>query len=140
MHGSTNAYLIKADGSVWHASDERLKKDIQPIDNALDIVMLLNGVYFKWDPEMIEGASDDRTIGMIAQDVERVIPEIVETGEDGYKSLEYTKLAPILIQALKELNEQKNNEIQLLQQEIDDLENRLESIEKMLGIQEIKTN
>jgi len=83
----------------------------------------------------------------INTDVEEIIPEIVDTDEDGYKGLEYTKLAPILIQALKELNEEKNQEISLLQQEIlendqeiEDLNNRLDAIEMQLGIQEIKIN
>lgn len=78
-------------------SDERLKKNIKPIENALDKVMQLAGVEFDW-------VNNDRhSIGLIAQQVEAIVPEVVDTKEDGYKSISYGKLTGVLIEAIKEL-------------------------------------
>lgn len=78
-------------------SDERLKKNIKPIENALDKVMSLAGVQFDWKE------TDRHSIGLIAQQVEQIVPEVVETKEDGYKSISYGKLTGLLIEAIKEL-------------------------------------
>jgi len=78
-------------------SDERLKKNIKPINNALEKVMSLAGVEFDWKE------NDRHSIGLIAQQVEQIVPEVVETKEDGYKSISYGKLTGLLIEAIKEL-------------------------------------
>jgi hypothetical protein len=78
-------------------SDARLKKNIKPIDEALSKVMALAGVEFDW----VE--SDKAAIGVIAQQVEEVVPELVHTNESGYKSVSYGNLAALLIEAVKEL-------------------------------------
>lgn len=84
-------------------SDIRLKENITPIPNALEKIKQLNGVYFNWN-ESHEGRmsvdTDSRQVGVIAQDVEKVLPEIV-TGKE-HLSVDYTKLVPVLIQAMKE--------------------------------------
>jgi hypothetical protein len=50
---------------------------------------------------LIKGFSDDKQIGLIAQDVETVLPELVKTGTDGYKSVSYAKLTVVLVEAIK---------------------------------------
>jgi len=89
---------------AWTSSDLRLKKNIDPVSNALGSILKLNGVKFDWRteefPEM--GFTKAKQIGLIAQDVEKVIPELVNEGPNGYKSVDYSKIAPVLIEAIKE--------------------------------------
>lgn len=83
-----------ATGDVTAFSDVRLKDNIETIDNALDKVSSLRGVYFDRDGE--------RGTGVIAQEVEEVLPEVVHDGED-YKSVAYGNMVGVLIEAIKEL-------------------------------------
>jgi len=86
-------------------SDARLKTDIIEIQNALDTIEKINGVKFKWNELATNSDKDKVQVGVIAQEVEAVVPEIVNTNDDGYKSVSYDKLVPLLIQAVKELSE-----------------------------------
>lgn len=86
-------------------SDARLKTDIVAIQNALDTIEKINGVKFKWNELATNPDKDKIQVGVIAQEVEAVVPEIVNTNDDGYKSVSYDKLVPLLIQAVKELSE-----------------------------------
>lgn len=82
-------------------SDIRLKKDITPIEKALGKVLSMRGVAFRWtDPKQL------KQIGMIAQEVEAVIPEVVESGPDGFKGINYSSLIGLLIEAIKEQQSQ----------------------------------
>jgi hypothetical protein len=81
---------------VTATSDERLKSDIQTIDNALDKVMKLRGVSFTKQAE--------KGIGVIAQEIEKVLPEVVTNGE--YKSVAYGNIVGVLIEAIKEQQKQ----------------------------------
>jgi hypothetical protein len=93
-------------------SDERLKEDIQPISGGLDKVMQLQGVTYKRND-----VKDAKTqIGVIAQQVEPILPEVVLTAEDemGTKSVDYAKMTAVLIEAVKELKQ----EITQLKQQI----------------------
>jgi hypothetical protein len=88
-----------ATGNVTAYSDKRLKSNIETIDNALARVKKLNGVtYNRKDIE--QGV---RHMGLIAQDVQRVAPETVRTGPDGYLSVAYGNLVGLLVEAVKEL-------------------------------------
>ena len=89
-----------ASGNVTAYSDAKLKTDISSIDNALEIVGKLRGVNYKW---LSNGQAD---IGVIAQEVEEVVPEVVKTSEDGTKSVDYGRLVSILINAVNELKEE----------------------------------
>ena len=80
-------------------SDQRLKKNIKPIEGALDKVTKLVGVEFDWVN------TDKKSIGVIAQQVEEVVPELVHTNSKGYKSVSYGNLVALLIEAIKELSE-----------------------------------
>jgi len=97
-----------AAGRLWTAvgalsgSDERLKKDINPLEDSLTKLSLLQGVSFKWRDLKVEGTQ----IGLIAQEVEAVFPELVETGPEGMMGVNYTGLIAVLIEALKEQQKQ----------------------------------
>lgn len=102
---------IRATNNVtaYYSSDRRLKENIKPIENALSKLGQIRGVTFDWTDEEIEkrGGIDGyfvrkNDIGVIAQEIEGVIPEAVATREDGYKAVRYELLVPLLIQALKE--------------------------------------
>jgi hypothetical protein len=93
-------------------SDENKKTNIRPIENALDIVNSLNGVRFEWIED------NKSSVGLIAQNVETVLPELVEQDENGTKSVSYGNIVGVLIEAIKEQ-----------QKEIEDLKNRIKSLE-----------
>jgi hypothetical protein len=88
---------------VWVTySSRRLKKNIQPISNALDKVLRLRGVYFDWKED---GKHD---IGLVAEEVGEVIPEAVDYEENGKdaRALAYSRLVAVLIEAVKEQQKQ----------------------------------
>jgi hypothetical protein len=90
--------------SYLNDSDRRLKKEISPFDSALAKIKQLQGVYFLWDRDKYpeKNLPEGRQIGFVAQDVERVVPELVHTDADGYKSITYDKVAAMLVEAIKE--------------------------------------
>jgi hypothetical protein len=87
------------------ASDERIKTNIKTIENSLDKTLLLRGVEYK----DIRIESEITKIGMIAQEVELIIPEIVTTGDDGMKSIAFQNLVGLLVEAIKEQQKQIND-------------------------------
>jgi hypothetical protein len=82
------------------ASDARLKKNIVPLDGALDKIDNIRGVYHDW---IDENWSKERQIGVIAQEVQAIYPELVQLGGNGYLSVNYPKLTAVLLQSIKEL-------------------------------------
>ena len=86
---------------AFTSSDERLKDNKLVIENSLDKVGKLKGYEFDWNDK--QDIYEGHDIGIIAQEVEKVVPEIVETREDGYKAVKYDKLVPLLINAINEL-------------------------------------
>lgn len=106
---------VRADSYLTN-SDRRLKKDIRPVGTALDIVNGLTGYYYYWESP---NKSKKEQIGFIAQEVESILPQLVETDESGYKSVDYTSTIPVLIQAVKE----QQNLINALTKRINELEN-----------------
>jgi len=91
---------ISAGSFLYSSSDERLKTNIQSLQNSLEKVNQLNGVSFNWK------ANGQESVGLIAQDVEKVFPQIVGTDKEGMKSVDYTKLVAVLIEAIKEQQKQ----------------------------------
>lgn len=87
-------------------SDRNLKENIQPLTNSLEKVKALQGVSFDWKKETAEHTMVGMThdIGLIAQNVQEVLPELVREGEDGFLSLRDRGLVAVLIEAIKELN------------------------------------
>lgn len=127
----------------WENSDIKLKKNILPVEGALDKILKLNGVSYEWKQDKdFEGETlevlkadedgnikDDkyrnlpegRTLGVIAQELENVLPEAVNTGEDGIKAVSYTKMIPVLIEAMKEQQKQITGQ----QKRIEELEKKV---------------
>ena len=106
-------------------SDRRWKEEIATLEDSLDRVTQLRGVSFRWkDPAKGDGPQ----IGLIAQEVEDIFPELVSTDGEGYKSVSYDKLAAPLIEAVKELKA----ESEALAAKNDDLERRLEALEDVI--------
>jgi hypothetical protein len=100
--GTSGVIRATNDIVAFYSSDERLKDNVEEIPNALDKVESIRGVHFDWNDkqEVYEG----HDIGVIAQEVEKVLPEIVEDRDNGYKAVKYEKLTAVLIQAVKELS------------------------------------
>lgn len=84
------------------SSDKKLKTNITPIENALDKVLSLNGVEFDFLDEKNYGYLGKHQLGVVAQQVETVVPELVTTNPDGYKGVSYQHLTVLLIEAMKE--------------------------------------
>jgi hypothetical protein len=94
-----------------YSSDQKLKTNIKTLTNALDKVLSLRGVVFNWKKD------GTKNVGLIAQEVEEVYPELVEINEEGMKSVAYGNLVPVLIEAIKE----QQKEIDALKAEIEKL-------------------
>jgi hypothetical protein len=100
-----------ASGNIAAYSDPRLKNDVVEIEDALDIIKSLRGVRFTWNHKTnLIGRPGERDIGILADEVEAVLPELVgrsipddENGGERWKIVAYDKLTPVLIQAVKEL-------------------------------------
>jgi hypothetical protein len=138
-HGASNVFWVAASGNGWiagtltQASDERLKREIVTTPHALADILALRGVNYYWrDP----GKGRELQLGLIAGEVESVIPEVVRTDNQGMKSVAYSNLVPVLIEALKEENAarvaegaKKGANIASLQDENAALRGRLEEAE-----------
>jgi hypothetical protein len=99
--------------TAYYSSDARLKENVQTIENALNKLRQLNGVMFDWTEEVIlqRGGEDGYFVrkhdtGLIAQQVEEVLPEVVADRQDGYKAIKYEKMAGLIIQGINELSEE----------------------------------
>ena len=95
--------FCKGDITAYSSSDQRLKDNITPIPNALDKVLSISGNTFDWNEKSGKEGSD---VGVIAQEILEVIPEVVTTRDNGYLAVRYEKLVPLLIEAIKELKEE----------------------------------
>jgi hypothetical protein len=115
-----NGYVA---GIGWVSlSDARYKKDVQPLDNALDKIRALNGVSYHFRKNEFPDINfDDRLhIGLLAQDVQKVLPDAVFTDSNGFYGVDYNTMIPLLIEAVKELsrqNEELKKEIEGLKKE-----------------------
>ena len=113
---------IYASGDIIALSDVRKKTDIATIDNALNKINNLRGVYFK------TSMNEKRNVGVIAQEIEEVIPEVVLTDNNGYKGVAYGNITGVLIQGIRELYDiivLKNTEIDNLKLQMQDVLKRL---------------
>jgi hypothetical protein len=84
-------------------SDARLKTDIKELHDALDVISRLSGKSYR-----MRGGKTE-SYGLLAQDVARVIPSVVEIGDDGYYDISYLEIIPFLIEAIKELDHRTRN-------------------------------
>ncbi|MEM6571319.1 MAG: tail fiber domain-containing protein [Planctomycetota bacterium] len=118
VHGDAG----KPGGCSWsNASDERLKKNVAPIDGALDRLLAIRGVTYEYiDPEAIDELDGVRN-GVIAQEVEASFPDWVDEGADGYKRVTFRGFEGVAIEALRELREEN-----------DELRRRLAALERIV--------
>ena len=103
---NVNFASVTATGNITAYSDATLKTEIHTINDALGIVGKLRGVNYKW---LSNGQED---IGVIAQEVQQVVPEVIKETEDGIKTVDYGRLVSVLINAVKELNEKLDKHIE----------------------------
>ncbi len=125
-------------GTLTETSDRRLKKNVVALDESISKLQGLKGVNFKWNSIKPHDTTSIQT-GFIAQEVEKLFPELVEEDSEGYKSVNYIGLIPHLVEALKELkseNEElkaeleQNNRAQ--SSKLNELETRLRMLENQL--------
>ena len=115
LNGSTtsSSYGCYITGSVYttgsyNSSDARFKTNIETIDNGIDKVMNMRGVYYDWNDEHKEEKGEGRQVGVIAQELNKVLPEaVIHTEEDEY-SVDYGKITGVLIEAIKDLKNEIN--------------------------------
>lgn len=122
LYGGTTAPVsttrLNYDGNLWvselHAtgdvvafdtSDRRLKDNIFRIENPLDMLDKLGGYSYNWNKLQTTFKAGSKDYGVIAQEVEEVLPELVKTRDNGYKAVKYERLIAVLIEGVKELNE-----------------------------------
>ena len=101
----------KNDVVAFSTSDRRLKENIQPILHAVEKIERINGVSFDWkelNQEEIKTIHGNKghDVGVIAQEIEKIIPEAVTTRDSGYKAVNYEKIIPLLIEAIKDQQKQ----------------------------------
>jgi hypothetical protein len=89
---------IRATGNITANSDLTLKKNLKLVDNPIDKLNQLNGYLYQWKE------NDEYQYGVIAQEVEKILPHAVQTGNNGIKGVAYNQLIPVMIEAIKELN------------------------------------
>jgi hypothetical protein len=125
--GASDAtYELKVTGDIgatgdivaYISSDERLKDNIQLIEDPINKLEQLRGVTWEWNDQASDAAKDSPNVGVIAQDVESVLPQLVHDRENGYKGVDYSKLVGLLIEAMKEQ-----------QSQLDEMRERLNNLE-----------
>ena len=101
---------IKATGDItaFASSDKRLKDNLEKINNPLDKLKKINGYTFDWIEKKGVHSNKGHDIGVIAQEIEEVLPEIVVTRGNGYKAVRYEKIVALLIETIKEQQKQIN--------------------------------
>jgi len=101
--GNISGSQIEASGDViaFGSSDRRLKDNITPIENPLEKMDKIGGYTFDWNEK--QDAYKGHDVGVIAQEIEEILPELVTTRGTGYKAVKYEKIVPLLIESIKEL-------------------------------------
>ena len=116
--------------STAYPSDARYKKQITRLQNPLKKIMAINGVeYFMRTDEFPSKHFDQKLqVGLIAQEVEKVLPQVVQTDKDGYKAVDYAKVVPLLVEGIKEQQKQIDQQ----KQRINALEKEMQLIKEKL--------
>jgi hypothetical protein len=101
----TGSITATGDVTAFQSSDERLKTNLVKIDSALNKVSQISGYHFEWK-DIKDAPHQGKDVGVIAQEIEKVLPEVVHERDTGYKAVNYQKLTALLIEAVKELKEE----------------------------------
>jgi hypothetical protein len=104
--GIAKALQVGGDVVAYASSDERLKDNIQNIENPIEKVQSLKGVTWDWNDNADEVQQSLPNVGVIAQDVEKVLPQLVTDRDNGFKGVDYAKLTGLLIEAVKDQQKQ----------------------------------
>ena len=116
---------MSSDGDIMRqTSDIRLKKEIETLGESLEKVLRMRGVRYTWRQDPEAGVQ----LGLIAQEVQKVIPEIVHQNDDGFYSVDYSELVGVFVEAIKE----QHKEVEELRAKNTALEERIAAIEKVL--------
>ena len=112
---------VRAGGDViaYYSSDERLKNNIITIQNPIDKVKQLRGVEYEWNGLQHTYPSGSKDTGIIAQDVRKVLPQIVKEKRDGYLGVRHDRLVGLLVESVKE----QQTQIDELKKEVEELKN-----------------
>lgn len=132
---------ICATGTIGACSDIRYKTNFAPLTSTLSSLMQIQPIYYDWKQEYKDkGFSNDRQLGFSAQEIEQYFPEIVQTDNDGYKAVDYSRMTPVLVQAVKEQQAQiqqlktdvmkKEDQLQRQQKDIDLLKQQMTELLK----------
>ena len=102
--GATVTGNLEATGDViaFSSSDKRLKDNLKPITEPLAKINKISGYEFDWNDK--QGTHTGHDVGVVAQEIEQVLPEVVTEREDNFKAVKYEKLVPLLIESIKELS------------------------------------
>jgi hypothetical protein len=106
--GVSGALNVGGDVVAYASSDKRLKDNIKNIENPIQKVQKLNGVTWDWNSNADELQQSLPNVGVIAQEVEEVLPQLVHNRDNGFKGVDYAKLTGLLIEAIKEQQKQIN--------------------------------
>jgi len=128
-----NGTIYVESGQVVVKSDKRLKKDIKNINNSLELFKNIRGVEYKWNDLMKKHhksiSTTEKQYGVIAQEVEKYIPEIIKKNRYGFKMVNYTKLIPFLLEGIKS----QQNEINQLKEENKNMKYTMDKILERLN-------
>ena len=120
-------FEVSGDVISFGDSDRKLKDNLKVIDNPIDKLKQLNGYTFTWNDQSTKSGRHD--VGVIAQEVEAVFPELVKTKLTGHKGVSYEKLTAVLIAGVNEQQqqiEQQQKQIDTLSKQIEQLIERLD--------------
>ena len=127
---------IYTSGSYQSSSDARFKEDVEPLTDSLSKILKLRGVEFSWKQDEYPeyNFSEERQIGFIAQEIAEVLPEVVNKSDDkdGFYSVSYGRIVPILVEAIKELKAENELLKEKLKTQNQSLEERLDVLEKRM--------
>ena len=113
--------LLRSSGDVvaYYASDERLKNNIKIIDRPIYKLKQLKGVEYEWNGLQNTYASGSLDSGIIAQDVQKVLPQLVQENSKGYLGVRHDRLVGLLVESIKE----QQTQIEELKEQIDEIKN-----------------
>ena len=120
---------LSVSGNFYNPSDMRLKKNIETLQDVLGKLEQIRGVSFEYKDQ--EKYTQGAKIGVIAQEINKVYPELVTTGDDGFLQVDYTQLTGILIQAVKEQQKQ----MEAMKAKLSGQQKQIDQIMKKLGLE-----
>jgi hypothetical protein len=123
-NGTTGRLDCSNDVVAFSSSDRRWKENIIRIENPLDKISKIGGYTFDWkelteEEKRTQHGNSGHDVGVIAQEIQEVLPEVVKERDNGYLAVDYEKLVPLLIESIKELK-----------QEVDDIKQKCDCLNK----------